>query len=50
MWEVDESGFYGQFGGAYIPEMLYSNVENLRNNYLKIINEESRFAKSGFLH
>lgn len=41
MWEVDENGFYGQFGGAYIPEMLHSNVENLRNNYLKIIHEES---------
>jgi len=41
MWTVDENGYYGQFGGAYIPEMLYSNVENLRNNYLKIINEGS---------
>jgi len=41
MWTVDENGYYGQFGGAYVPEMLYSNVENLRNNYLKIINEES---------
>ena len=41
MWEVDENGFYGQFGGAYIPEMLHSNVENLKNNYLKIIHEES---------
>jgi len=41
MWEVDESGFYGQFGGAYIPEMLYQNVKNLEENYLKIIYEES---------
>jgi tryptophan synthase beta chain len=41
MWEVDENGFYGQFGGAYIPEMLYQNVENLKENYLKIIHEES---------
>src|SRR5574338_1610109 len=41
MWTVDENGYYGQFGGAYVPEMLYSNVESLRNNYLKIINEES---------
>jgi len=40
MWEVDESGFYGQFGGAYIPEMLYQNVKNLKENYLKIIYEE----------
>jgi tryptophan synthase beta chain len=39
-YEVDHRGYYGQFGGAYIPEMLYPNVEELRNNYLNIINEE----------
>jgi tryptophan synthase beta chain len=38
-YTVDERGYYGQFGGAYIPEMLYPNVEELRDNYLKIINE-----------
>jgi tryptophan synthase beta chain len=38
---VNEKGYYGDFGGAYIPEMLYPNVEELRLNYLKIINEES---------
>lgn len=38
---VNEKGFYGDFGGAYIPEMLYPNVEELRQNYLKIINEAS---------
>ena len=36
---VSERGYYGQFGGAFIPEMLYPNVEELRNNYLKIIAE-----------
>ncbi|HEY5463919.1 MAG TPA: tryptophan synthase subunit beta [Hanamia sp.] len=41
MWAVDKNGYYGQFGGAYIPEMLYRNVESLQKNYLKIINEES---------
>ncbi|HET7118015.1 MAG TPA: pyridoxal-phosphate dependent enzyme, partial [Hanamia sp.] len=41
MWTVDNNGYYGKFGGAYVPEMLYNNVENLKNNYLKIINEES---------
>jgi tryptophan synthase beta chain len=41
MWQVDKNGFYGQFGGAYIPEMLHNNVENLKENYLKIIGEES---------
>lgn len=39
--EPDELGYYGDFGGAYIPEMLYPNVEELRTNYLKIINSES---------
>lgn len=34
---VSDKGFYGSFGGAYIPEMLYPNVEELRNKYLKII-------------
>lgn len=38
---VNEKGYYGDFGGAYIPEMLYPNVEELRQNYLKIINEEA---------
>ena len=40
----DERVFYGQFGGAYIPEMLYANVEELRLKYLDIINSE-RFQK-----
>ncbi|MEE9362816.1 MAG: tryptophan synthase subunit beta [Cellulophaga sp.] len=40
-YNVDEKGYYGEFGGAYIPEMLYPNVENLRQNYLKIMNEPS---------
>jgi len=39
-YKVDERGYYGQFGGAYIPEMLHPNVEELRNNYLKIIEEK----------
>lgn len=36
---VDERGYYGEFGGAYIPEMLYPNVEELRQHYLQIIND-----------
>ncbi len=36
---IDENGYYGQFGGAYIPEMLYPNVEELRRNYSDILNE-----------
>ncbi|PTX20083.1 tryptophan synthase beta chain [Pontibacter mucosus] len=38
-YHVNEKGFYGKFGGAYIPEMLYPNVEELRQNYLRIIQE-----------
>jgi len=34
---VDKRGYYGQFGGAYIPEMLYPNIEELRENYLNIM-------------
>ncbi|MEP6928145.1 MAG: tryptophan synthase subunit beta [Ginsengibacter sp.] len=41
---VDENGYYGQFGGAYVPEMLYKNVQNLQKNYLKIIGSK-RFQK-----
>jgi tryptophan synthase beta chain len=40
-FNVDESGYYGQFGGAYIPEMLYPNIEELRENYLSIMAEPS---------
>lgn len=38
---VDTNGFYGEFGGAYIPEILYDNVETLKNSYLDIINDPS---------
>ncbi|MFK8009375.1 MAG: tryptophan synthase subunit beta [Saprospiraceae bacterium] len=38
-YDVDEQGFYGKFGGAFIPEMLYPNVENLRKQYLEIMYE-----------
>ena len=34
---ADENGFYGEFGGAFIPEMLQPNVEELQQNYKKII-------------
>ncbi len=37
---ADKNGFYGEFGGAYIPEMLYHNVKELRDNYKQIIDSE----------
>jgi tryptophan synthase beta chain len=40
MIKVDEKGFYGKFGGAYIPEMLHPNIEELRDNYEKIVATE----------
>lgn len=40
-YRVDESGYYGMFGGAYIPEMLYPNIEELRTKYLSILAEKS---------
>ena len=37
----DKQGYYGKFGGAFIPEMLYPNVEELRTRYLEIMHEAS---------
>lgn len=36
----DEKGYYGEFGGAFVPEMLYPNVEELQQNYIEIIESE----------
>lgn len=44
IYTVDERGYYGNFGGAFIPEMLYPNVEELRQNYLQIM-DDSGFQK-----
>ena len=40
-YEINEQGYYGRFGGAYIPEMLYPNIKELTDNYLSIIESES---------
>src|SRR4026208_531906 len=47
----NDQGYYGKFGGAYIPEMLHRNVEELRTKYLEII-EDADFQKDfrGLLH
>lgn len=39
--EATEHGFFGDYGGAYVPEMLYSNVKELQDTYVTIINEAS---------
>lgn len=39
--QPDSQGYYGQFGGAYIPEMLHRNVAELREQYLDIMNDPS---------
>jgi tryptophan synthase beta subunit len=38
-YHVSPSGHYGDFGGAYIPEMLYANVEEIKIKYIEISNE-----------
>lgn len=38
-YNVNEKGYYGEFGGAYIPEMLYPNTEELRRSYLEITSD-----------
>ena len=38
---VDEKGFYGRFGGAYIPEILYSNIMNLKKAFADAIEDPS---------
>ena len=40
-YNVNSSGFYGDFGGAYIPEMLFSNIDELKKNYLSIVEKDS---------
>ncbi|WP_118195646.1 tryptophan synthase subunit beta [Albibacterium indicum] len=40
-YQVNDKGYYGKFGGAYIPEMLYPNVEELRQEYIKIMESEN---------
>ncbi len=40
-YQVDAYGFYGNYGGAYVPEILYKTVEDLKNAYLPIIESEA---------
>jgi tryptophan synthase beta chain len=47
--QPDEHGYYGQFGGAYIPEMLYPNVKELQEQYLHIIGDAAFQKEFGLL-
>lgn len=38
-YTVDENGYYGEFGGAFIPEMMYQNIKELKDNYIQILND-----------
>ncbi len=40
-YQVDSLGFYGEFGGAFIPEMLHPNIEELKENYLEILESDA---------
>lgn len=40
-YQVDENGYYGDFGGAYIPEILHECVTNLQNTYLEVLQSKS---------
>lgn len=40
-FQPDNNGYYGQFGGAFIPELLYPNVKELEDNYIQIIESET---------
>ena len=40
-YQVNDKGYYGEFGGAWIPEMMYTNVNELRERYLEIMATEA---------
>lgn len=40
-FNVDENGFYGEFGGSYIPEILYDNVESLKKAYKEVLRDKT---------
>ena len=40
-YQVNEKGYYGEFGGAWIPEMMFTNIDELKRRYLEIIESEA---------
>ena len=50
-YNVDKKGFYGDFGGAFIPEMLYQNIYELKKKYIKITSDKKfQFEFTKLLH
>ena len=43
-YQADNKGFYGKFGGAYIPELLRRNIDELENAYIDILESEGEIA------
>ena len=43
---VDQDGYYGEFGGAYVPEILHKCVEELTNKYLEVIESEKNLKRN----
>ena len=42
---VDELGYYGRFGGSYVPEILHANVENLNNAFERFVDDPEFIAE-----
>src|SRR5210317_1007435 len=38
-YHADEMGYYGEFGGSFVPEMLFPNMKELQEKYLQIMND-----------
>ncbi len=39
-YHVNKKGYYGEFGGSWIPEMMYTNISELQQHYLEIMESE----------
>lgn len=41
MYNIDQNGYYGRFGGAFVPELLYNKVRELQQSYLQVLESEA---------
>ncbi|MEM9341245.1 MAG: alpha/beta hydrolase, partial [Bacteroidota bacterium] len=48
MIAVDERGYYGEFGGAFIPEMLHPNIEEIRKQYTGVMDYQQSYDRKYF--